>query len=133
MIFINHNSHWAYLCLKSFKNFCRIKSKLLKPQRNLAQCIPCLSNKYSFCLSHSVTHLALECATCCFFSSESVQILLLCPICLFRKIVFSENYSFFEILLTSFTSLVAQMVKICLQCRRPRFNPWIRKIPCRKE
>ena len=23
--------------------------------------------------------------------------------------------------------------KICLQCRRPRFNPWIRKIPWRKE
>jgi len=26
------------------------------------------------------------------------------------------------------TSLVAQMVKICLQCRRPRFDPWVRKI-----
>ena len=23
--------------------------------------------------------------------------------------------------------------KICLQCRRPTFNPWIRKIPWRKE
>ena len=27
------------------------------------------------------------------------------------------------------TSLVAQMVKI----RRPRFDPWVGKIPCRKE
>ena len=26
-------------------------------------------------------------------------------------------------------SLVAQMVKILLQCRRPRFDPWVRKIP----
>ena len=30
------------------------------------------------------------------------------------------------------SSLVAQMVKICLQCRKPRFNPWVRKIPWRK-
>ena len=30
-------------------------------------------------------------------------------------------------------SLVAQMVRICLQCRRPRFNPWIRKVPWRRE
>ena len=104
MIFINHNPHWAYLCLKSFKNFCRIKSKLLKPQRNLL-------SRYNICLSHTVAHLDLECATCCFFFSESVQILLLCLKCLFRKPVFSEIYSSFEILLTSFTSLVAQMVK----------------------
>ena len=26
-------------------------------------------------------------------------------------------------------SLVAQWLRICLQCRRPRFNPWLRKIP----
>ena len=30
-------------------------------------------------------------------------------------------------------SLVAQMVKVCLQCRWPRFNPWVRKIPWRKK
>ena len=29
-------------------------------------------------------------------------------------------------------SLVAQ-TKICVQCRRPRFNPWVRKIPWRRE
>ena len=31
------------------------------------------------------------------------------------------------------SSLVAQMVKICLQCRKPRFNPWVRKIFWRRE
>ena len=28
---------------------------------------------------------------------------------------------------------VAQRSRICLQCRRLRFNPWIRKIPCRRK
>ena len=31
------------------------------------------------------------------------------------------------------TSLVAQMVKSRLQCRRPRFEPWVRKIPWRRK
>ena len=34
-------------------------------------------------------------------------------------------------------SLVAQMVKkkkkICLQCRRPRLDPWVGKIPWKRE
>ena len=30
-------------------------------------------------------------------------------------------------------SLVAQMVKICLQCRRPGFNAWVGKIPWRRK
>ena len=30
-------------------------------------------------------------------------------------------------------SLVAQTVKICLQCKRPRCDPWIRKMPWRRE
>ena len=30
-------------------------------------------------------------------------------------------------------SLVAQKVRICRQCRRPRFNPWVRKILWRRE
>ena len=30
-------------------------------------------------------------------------------------------------------SLVAQTVKICLQCKRPRFDPWIRKLTWRRE
>ena len=30
------------------------------------------------------------------------------------------------------TSLMAQMV-VCLQCRRPGFKPWVRKIPPEKE
>ena len=28
-------------------------------------------------------------------------------------------------------SLLAQMV-VCLQCMRPRFDPWVRKIPWRR-
>ena len=32
-------------------------------------------------------------------------------------------------LLYSWASLVAQLVRIHLQCRRPRFNPWVGKIP----
>ena len=31
------------------------------------------------------------------------------------------------------TSLVAEMVKICLQCGRPGFDPWVRKISWRRE
>ena len=31
-----------------------------------------------------------------------------------------------------FKALVAQTVKICLQCRRCRFNPWVGKIPWRR-
>jgi len=30
-------------------------------------------------------------------------------------------------------SLVAQTVKTLLQCRRPRFDPWVRNIPWRRE
>ena len=30
-------------------------------------------------------------------------------------------------------SLVAQLVKICLQCRRPGFDPWVGKIPWRRK
>ena len=29
--------------------------------------------------------------------------------------------------------LVAQWYRVCLQCRRPRFNPWVGKIPWRRE
>ena len=34
---------------------------------------------------------------------------------------------------TEGASLVAQMVRVCLQCRRPEFNPWVRKIPWRRK
>ena len=33
----------------------------------------------------------------------------------------------------SWASLVAQLVRICLQCGRPGFKPWVGKIPWRKE
>ena len=33
----------------------------------------------------------------------------------------------------SWASLVAQLIRIHMQCRRPGFNPWVGKIPWRKE
>ena len=33
----------------------------------------------------------------------------------------------------SWASLVAQLVRICLQCGRPGFGPWVGKIPWRRE
>jgi len=33
----------------------------------------------------------------------------------------------------SWASLVAQLVKICLQCGRPGFDPWVGKMPWRRE
>ena len=30
-------------------------------------------------------------------------------------------------------SLVSQLVRICLQCGRPQFNSWVRKIPWRRD
>ena len=29
--------------------------------------------------------------------------------------------------------MVQTVKNICLQCRRPRFNPWVRKIPWKRE
>ena len=31
------------------------------------------------------------------------------------------------------SSLVAQRLNVCLQCGRPGFDPWVRKIPWRRE
>ena len=36
-------------------------------------------------------------------------------------------------LLLPWASLMAQMLKICLQCGRPGFSFWVRKIPWRRE
>ena len=33
----------------------------------------------------------------------------------------------------SWVSLVAHLVRICLQCGRPGFDPWVDKIPWRRE
>ena len=35
--------------------------------------------------------------------------------------------------LGTWASLVAQMVKICLQCRKPGLDPWVSKITWRRE
>ena len=34
---------------------------------------------------------------------------------------------------TVWASLVAQRLSVCLECRRPGFNPWVRKIPWRRK
>ena len=47
---------------------------------------------------------------------------------LLYKVVRAKNYSSIVYL-----SLVAQMVKICLQCGRPGFHPWVGKILWRRE
>ena len=39
----------------------------------------------------------------------------------------------FEVVWKMQASLVAQMVKICLQCKRPGFDPWVGKLPWRRE
>ena len=44
-----------------------------------------------------------------------------------------SSFWLFQLLETSGASLVAQMVKICPQYRRPEFNSWVRKIPWRSE
>ena len=44
-----------------------------------------------------------------------------------------SSFWLFQLLETSGASLVAQMVKICPQYRRPEFDSWVRKIPWRSE
>ena len=63
----------------------------------------------SWASSYSTFPLYLSCWFC--FSGELWLILILCGI---------------------WASLVAQTI-ICLQCRRPRFDPWVGKIPWRRE
>ena len=43
----------------------------------------------------------------------------------FREVLFRKLH-------TKGASLLAQLV-ICLQCRRPRFDPWVGKIPWRRK
>ena len=43
------------------------------------------------------------------------------------------DYTVLDYLTNIRASLVAQTVKIYLQCRRPMFDPWLRKIPWRRE
>ena len=38
-----------------------------------------------------------------------------------------------SLLLISGSPLVAQSVRVCLQCRRPEFSPWVGKIPWRRK
>ena len=43
------------------------------------------------------------------------------------------NADIFKLGVSGLISLVAQMVKNLLQCRRPRFDPWVGKIPWRRK
>ena len=47
----------------------------------------------------------------------------------------SGNWDKTELRYSSYTRErpVAQMIKICLQCRRPGFDPWVGKIPWKRE
>ena len=49
---------------------------------------------------------------------------------LFQKVVFKQGDQFILVWLVlsyKWSSLVVQRVKICLQCRRPGFDPWVGK------
>ena len=51
-----------------------------------------------------------------------------------RTLLFIHSiYNGLPLLIPNWASLVAQTVKkICLQCRRPRFDPWVGKVPWRR-
>ena len=52
---------------------------------------------------------------------------------LFRSSPLSVSLFSCWCLLLPWASLMAQMLKICLWCGRPRFSSWVRKIPWRRE
>ena len=43
------------------------------------------------------------------------------------------TFFFFDMIRIAWASLIAQLVKNLLQCRRPQFNSWVRKIPWRRD
>ena len=47
----------------------------------------------------------------------------------------SSIHGLFQARVLEWSAIVAKTVKkkICLQCRKPRFNPWVKKIPCRRK
>ena len=46
---------------------------------------------------------------------------------------FAKRLMFFPHTIASWAFLVTQEVRNCLQYRRPRFDPWVRKIPWRRK
>ena len=66
--------------------------------------------------------------------SQSARLCLeyLAPSSLWQKQKDGGSTSVFDYLSPEAT-LVAQLVKICLQCERPGFDPWVGKIPWRRE
>ena len=49
------------------------------------------------------------------------------------KIVLLNIFQGLLLSMFSWASLVAYRVNVCLQCRRPRFNPWVGKISWRRK
>ena len=47
--------------------------------------------------------------------------------------VFQKSFEIFLSVHKSLASPIGQQVKVFLQCRRCRFDPWVRKIPWRRE
>ena len=43
------------------------------------------------------------------------------------------HFLFFDMIRIAWASLIAQLVKNLLQCRRPQFNSWVRKITWRRD
>ena len=59
--------------------------------------------------------------SCCYFQAKQFTMQCLSDSC---KIYLLWFY---------WASLMAQSGRVCLQCRRPGFDPWVRKIPCRRK
>ena len=68
-----------------------------------------------------------------------------CIIFCWSVYTFADSFFHCNFLLSPFSELLILVIillglpwwlrqlRICLQCRRPRFNPWVRKIPWRRE
>ena len=60
--------------------------------------------------------------------------LIFCLLLDFLNIFLKIHFNYLCLLAVSpYLTLVAQMVRICPQCRRPAFDPWVRKIPWRRK
>ena len=69
-----------------------------------------------------------------FVSSDSFSVeILYFSVYIMSSASSDSSTSYFVIYIPFGASLVAQLVKNLLQCRRPGFDPWVRKIPCRRK
>ena len=102
----------------------------------------------AICMSSLEVYIQLLCLCChykwdCFLNFSFCQLIVSLQkhnrflhvalvLCKFT-ISFIISNSFFVDLRVFWPSLMAQMVKICLQCTRHSFDPWVRKTPWRRE